>query len=171
MGVSDDFVCRGDDWAFPGLPSGLWPFPWGQQWFLLRARRFFLHQIRLGYRHSLNELHEYLSFQWLSWSCTYRFPVHLYIFYACFTFCCFRCSSLIVGPSTWFSQGCKFRAGSTCAITGNLHLILIPSGNVGTLQGRPINHIGFAPVSEEDSTYIHCIIGKRLHIISTVDIN
>ena len=34
---------------------------------------------------------------------------------------------------------------------------LIPSGNVGTLQRRPIYHIGFAPVSEEGSTYIHTL--------------
>ena len=34
---------------------------------------------------------------------------------------------------------------------------LIPSGNVDTLQRRPIYHIGFAPVSEEGSTYIHYI--------------
>ena len=62
---------------------------------------------------------------------------------------------LIGGPSTWYPQGCKTRV--------EFHMCkrwkptLIPSGNVGTLQRRPIYHIGFAPVSEEGSTYIHCI--------------
>ena len=39
-----------------GLLSGFWPFLWDQRWFLFRALRFFLYQMRLGYWHSVNGL-------------------------------------------------------------------------------------------------------------------
>ena len=49
-------LSRGWLLALPGLPSRFSPFPWCQRWFLLRALRFFLHQIRRGYLCSLNGL-------------------------------------------------------------------------------------------------------------------
>ena len=66
-----NFLCRGEFGGWEGrsissvegmtglpmgCPVGSGRFPGGQRWFLPRALRFFLHQIRLGYRHSLNGL-------------------------------------------------------------------------------------------------------------------
>ena len=60
-GGGGNFVSWGVTGALPGLPSGFSPLPWCQRWFLLRALRFFFHQIRRGYWCSLNGLSSVFS--------------------------------------------------------------------------------------------------------------
>ena len=99
----------------------------------------------------------------LSWSCTYRFPVHLYIFYMFYFFLFLGVVLLIGGPSTWYPQGCKSRAEFLMCKCWKP--TLIPSGNVGTLQRRPIYHIGFAPVKRRGRhTYITLPVRSTMEI-------
>ena len=112
-GEMGGLVCRGGDWGSPRPARRVLAVPLGVSGgFYSELFGFSSTKIRLGYQHSLNGLHEYCSwFQWLSWSCTYRFPVQLYIIILhVLLFLVLGVVLLIGGPSTWFPQECKLWA-------------------------------------------------------------